>query len=309
MKETSLGAVLVIFGFFLGWASMRLSVFTYGDVLERPYELWHLIFAPLFIAFFSLFSILVKTFWVGAAALFFSVVLMYISFPFANIFAWGILLGTLMLFLSYRLIRHDYASSVKTSPVRIVKRNLGMFFTGLAIVFSMVYFAGFREDMDLISYLLPGSIFFKIADTLEGPIAAVLPGFRTSDTIDEFISRNVREQLSHQAQNVPESVIDSVVREQRASYSENFGIPLTGNEKVVNVMYEFVSLRTRKIIGPFKEYIPIIFTFGFFLMLRSVAFVFYYVSLLFFWPVLIILISSGFVKKEKIQVEKEELML
>ena len=136
-----------------------------------------------------------------------------------------------------------------------------------------------------------------------------MPGFRTSDTIDEFISRNVREQLSHQAQNVPESVIDSVVREQRASYSENFGIPLTGNEKVVNVMYEFVSLRTRKIIGPFKEYIPIIFTFGFFLMLRSVAFVFYYVSLLFFWPVLIILISSGFVKKEKIQVEKEELML
>ena len=309
MKEVVLGAVLVISGFLLGWAWNHVYSLDLLAIVNLTPNLWYLGFILLYVISFAIMAILVKTWWAAFLAIILSVLAVYLSFPFVNILVWGIVGGSLLLFWSYYSIRSDYDSSAKIYLARIIGRNLGKFFTALALIFSVLYFGSFKEEPDVVSLLIPENIFIKFVQVLEGPLQGILPGFKPADTIDQFLEKSIRSQLESQGLKAGAPVIAEAVREQRSLYAKDFGLAITGKEKVVDVMYNFVAGQIKKFTDPFKQYVPIVFSVGFFLSLRALSFIFYYAAFPFIWSVLALLQSAKFVKREIIQVDKEVLIL
>ena len=308
-KEYALGVVLVISGFLLGWAWNHVYSLDLLALINLTPNLWYLGFILLYVVSFAVLAILVKTWWVAFLAFFLSVVAIYLSFPFVNILIWGIAGGSLLIFWSYYSIRSDYDSSAKIYLARIIGRNLGKFFTALALIFSVLYFGSFKEEPDVVSLLIPENIFIKFVQVLDGPLQGILPGFRPADTIDQFLEKSLRAQLESQGLKVEQRVLAEAIKEQRSLYAKDFGLAITGKEKIVDVMYDLVANQIKKFTDPFKQYVPIIFSVGFFLSLRALSFIFYYAAFPFIWSVLALLQSAKFVKREIIQVDKEVLIL
>ncbi|OGZ98265.1 MAG: hypothetical protein A3G49_00900 [Candidatus Sungbacteria bacterium RIFCSPLOWO2_12_FULL_41_11] len=309
MKEYALGAVLIISGFLLGWAWNHVYSLDLPAIVNLTPNLWYLGFILLYVVSFSILAVLVRTWWVALLAIIFSVVAVYLSFPFVNLLVWGIIGGGLLMFWSYYSIRTNYDSSARIYLARIVGKNLGTFFTALALIFSVLYFGGFKKESDAVSLLIPENVFIKFVQIFNGPLQSILPDFRPSDTIDQFLEKSIRAQLESQGLKVEQRVLDEAVREQRSLYAKDFGLSITGKEKIIDIMYALASSQIKKLTDPFKQYVPVIFSVGFFLSLRALSFVFYYASFPFIWSGLALLESAKFVKRETIQVEKEMLVL
>lgn len=304
-KEIILGVSLAFAGVLLGWAWSHLAYLESSRLLDLGQSGYYFLAIVLYIAVFSVYALLSATWWLAVLSVFVSLLGVYLFFPFKNVFVWGLAGGTALILWSYYAIRSEYNAAAKVYFTKVVGRKIGIFLTGLSFVFSVIYFGNFSDNTDPVSMILPKPLFIQIAEKLENPIQRFMPGFKVSDTIDDFFTRSIKDALASQGVHASDSVIRAAVKEQRDSYAQDLGFKLNGTEKVVDVMYKFIYQTTNTALVPFKEYLPLIFSVFFFLVIRGAAFIFYYLSLLISLLVIMALRVYGFITMRTIEVKKE----
>lgn len=97
--------------------------------------------------------------------------------------------------------------------------------------------------------------------------------------------------------------------EARNQFSRQFGIDTSGSEKMSEVVSKIVTDRTRPVLERYGKYFPIIFTLIILALLRTFAFVFNWLTLLFAWLMYRLLLSLRFFRLEKVAIEVQKLRL
>lgn len=311
IKEISLGALLVLSAFLAGFGVANVSSLRWQDVIGLTPDLLYLLFVIAFVAVFSVFSLLARNRMVVLPSLTIAALSLHLSFEFSNVFLWSIAIGGILFFFSDAAVRSGFDASAKIKISAILGKNLGLFFTALALIFSFIYYSGFKKDADIVELLfLNRDIFSSIVEKIQPATETILPNFGPSDTVDEFIENALKQGLKDSGiTTISAETIKSEVIKQRQAYSQDFGIKLTGKEKIIDVVYDFTMGKFRSFMAPFKGRIPVVLAIVIFFTVRSFSFVFYYLSLPLIYLIVWLLKQSGFVREEIRQVDKEVYVL
>src|SRR3989344_6691946 len=185
IKEVVLGAFLGVSGFLAGFGVANVSSLKWQEVISLTPNLLYLLFVIAFIAVFSIFSLLARNWTVVLVSFVVVALSIHLSFEFSNIFFTSIAAGTILFFFSYVAVRTGFDASAKIKTSNILGKNLGLFFTAIALIFSFIYYSGFRKDADIVDLLfLNREVFSSLVERLKPATDAFFPGFSPSDTVD-----------------------------------------------------------------------------------------------------------------------------
>lgn len=232
---------------------------------------------------------------------------LFIFQSFQNIFLIG--LAAFIVFSLWGLwaIRRDIRGNLVFHWRVILRDGLGKFFTGLTLLFSILYFSILAPSATVQEVFLPKEVFQGLVTILENPIQNFLPGFTAQSSVDDVLFGVLVETVDNtiNIRQVPEAEIKKALADQRANISRQFGIKLSGKEKAADAMYTFASQQIDQYAKPYKIYIPIILAVGYFGILRFLLYLYSFVFMLLFPLVVKFLFTIGFLRKEMITIQKE----
>ncbi|MDO8522898.1 MAG: hypothetical protein Q7S12_01255 [bacterium] len=270
-KEIILSILLLAIGLIAG--------FSWDKILEKPYLAAAVL---LYAVVFGFFLLLVKDKWLFWCVPPVSLALGIFFFAQDQFLFYGAVAGVAMVFYAVRIKEQEEKASLKILLKRTVGQSLKVFFTALVLFLAFIYFGAVRNNPDPAKLLLPESIFTASLKLLEGPLQGAIPGFHADATTGELFSPQEREALTQQ-----------------------FGLRLTGKEKISSALYAISLARIKSYIGDYVEYILFIAALSYFLVLKTISSVFYYATLVLIFILLKLLLSAGLVKKELTPAEKE----
>lgn len=229
----------------------------------------------------------------------------------------GVALGglgvTLLLYLfAISQIKNEVAISLSFSLRKYLRSGLPIFFTALALMFSVFYFTLFLHSADdYISSLVPKGLFATSLSILQNPIQGLIPGFNPNLTIDEILLSALQSQADGKtnigALSPQEKTM--LLRQGYDQIKQQFGIRVTGKEKGIDVLYRLANQKIGEFAGPYKRYIPYVAAFGVFLTVKILAWPLYWTTILLSFILVKALIAVKFLKREKTQIEVERLSL
>src|SRR3989344_2101223 len=148
IKEVVLGFFLLLSAIACGWAfrqildadSVRLFVWP-------PRGVSYLFLLPLvFSMVFSVFILAVANMRVRVSSVTVSAIALHVFFPFQSYFVGSIILAAALMLLADWEAKTEYHASTKIFIRKIVGRNLGYFFTGVALSMSFLYYSTLPLD-------------------------------------------------------------------------------------------------------------------------------------------------------------------
>lgn len=262
---------------------------------------------------FSLTTLFVKNPWiiytagtVGIGAPFF--------FVEARSVTVGVLIfSILLILLAVRRIRKDFKMSIGFGLHKTLKTGLPLFFSVSSLLVATYYLSVLTEEK-AVSSLLPKPAFDVTFRALEEPLSGLigLPIKNGDSTIDEVLSELLEDKLKSQGvslSQVAQSELKRLVKTQRQDLSKNFGLELSGNEKISDVFYNLISVRIQDLLGPYKSYIPYVSAISIFLAFKTFTLPLYYFSLLITFLLIRLMIATNMLKVEKTSIEVEKLTL
>ncbi len=227
--------------------------------------------------------------------------------------ALGGLAVTLLLYLfAVSQIKNEAAISLSFSLRKYLRSGLPVFFTAIALMFSVFYFSlSLTNTEDYISSLLPKSIFTQILSLLQNPIQGLIPGFNPNLSIDEILLTALQSQTGEKIDiaKLPIQERKTILQAGYDQIYKQFGIRVTGKEKGSDVLYNVANQKIGEFAGPYKEYIPYLAAFGIFLTIKVLAWPFYWTTILLSFILVKVLTTASFLKRQKTQIEVERLML
>ncbi|MDP2668321.1 MAG: hypothetical protein Q8P07_00585 [bacterium] len=270
-KEVVLG-ILLMFSALAGWWAVP-------QILEKPYLASAVLLYAVVLGFFLLLTKNKWLFWCVPPV---SFALGIFFFAQDQFLFYGAVAGAAMVFYAVRIKEQEEKASLKILLKRTVGQSLKVFFTALALFLAFIYFGAVSRNPDPAKLLLPESIFTASLNLLEGPLQSTIPGFRADAAVGELFGPQELEALVQQ-----------------------FGVRITGKEKISSVLYAISLARIKSYVGGYVEYIPFIAGLSYFLLLKTISAVFYYAALMLIFVILKILLAAGLVKKITIPTEKE----
>lgn len=216
-----------------------------------------------------------------------------------------------ILFIIYALwrIKIEAEHSLGFSVSKFLKAGLPLYFTLVSLLISIFFFSQIGGDEDrAFAALLPRSA-IEIAI---GPLQSLLglSAAKPNSTIDEAFTQLITEQLKSQGiNNISQGELAKLLRDQREELSKSFGLKLSGQEKISDILYEFASRRFRELLGPYKEYLPYASAITFFFAFKAFTFPIYYLTLLITYLLIKFMLLTKILRSEKTQVEVEKLTL
>lgn len=235
-------------------------------------------------------------------------------FPFViplifEIYLLPILFLSFILFIYSSLrVKKEKDSSFKIHYSRIISSGLPLFFTGLALVVSSMYYSYSKtqtnEGRDLISKsaieYVSRIVFGKVAEENE------TDRINFNMTVDDFIKSELMtdKELNKIVFNNP-SILEKEIEKTREEYSARFGMELSGKEKLSEVLAKLVN----KPLKPYDKYFPIGFALGLFIAFQSVWFLYAFLVGIFVRVFFSLLKFLRVIKINKIMAEKEVLEL
>lgn len=230
-----------------------------------------------------------------------------------NIIA-GIFVATALLisFAVYR-IQQEVAYSLGFSIVKTLKSGLPLYFTIFALVLAVLYSANLDEEKAVSSLLPKPALYFSL-QSLGGFAKSLigLPVINPDATVDELLKTLLEEQLRPQGlnfANLPAQEIRRLLIAQRQELSRQFGIDVSGNEKIIDIFYTATIKRLRELLGPYTSYLPAISALVFFFAFKTLTVPLYYLTLLITALLIRLLRAVNVVRSERQQVEVERLTL
>lgn len=265
-------SILLLLSALAGW-------WAFPKILGKPNFAF---FVLLYAVVFGFFLLLVKDkrlFW-GTPPI--SLALGLFFFKQDQFLFYGVISGVIVALYAVWTKEQEEKSSLKILLKRTVGQSLKLFFTALALFLAFIYYGAVRSDPDPAKLLLPESIFTASLKILEGPLQGAIPGFRAEATVGDLFGPQERE-----------------------VFAQQFGLKLTGKEKISSVFYAISLARIKNYIGDYVEYFPFIAAISYFLVLKTISAVFYYAALILIFVILKALLAAGLVKKVTVPVEKE----
>lgn len=229
----------------------------------------------------------------------------------------GLAIGMVAALWAFVVARRAYNSNIKLSTQPIAGRSLRIYFTAIAIVFSLAYFGTVSGTSNISSNILPEEVFNIGMQFLENPLQTILPGVNPDSTVDEALAIFVQTQLKQSGmpntsvpsltqirQMIPSQRKD-IIRTLNKEFGTSIDVNTKGTEKLSTVLYRVSAHTIDDYAKRFSSYLPWIFLVGFFFSLKAISWVYYYVSIALAALLIKLLLSVGALKIERVPAEKE----
>jgi hypothetical protein len=131
-------------------------------------------------------------------------------------------------------------------------------------------------------------------------------------TVDEVLKMSIRAKFKKEGVLLPrgtERGFTELVAHQRDQLAKQYGIELTGNERIGDVLNRAIIDRLQEILGPYAEFLPFISALAFFFAFKAFTFPLYFLTVLCVSLLIKFLRALTIIKSEIRQIEVERLTL
>jgi hypothetical protein len=297
-----------------------------------------LISAAVFVLFgscFSLFSFLSKTKKISFISFALVSFLPLLIFGFNLYLALGLLVFFLCLLLGVWMMRAERdLFSLKLRPMLVLRKNLNVFFLALSLIISLVFYL---SPSSVFRLEIPRSLFEGALEEFSPLISMQLPGFDPEMTVNDFFTAEILfyeiqpqvatssggsvfeifqnpafAEISKIAKNSNQKYLNNLLSKNRIilesnknSFNQIFGEQTKGDEKIKDVMYNFINNRLLALSKPYQSYISLGFVFVVFLTLQALTLPFNLLAGFLSWIIFKLFLLLGIIKIKKEMVEKE----
>ncbi|MBI4059522.1 hypothetical protein HY406_00480 [Candidatus Giovannonibacteria bacterium] len=261
---------------------------------EGPLLFWALAIFSLHLAFLGL-SFLLSPVWLPSAAVFLSGLAMLFFFELSSRSFLFILALSFLTLLPALRVRREAEARLTLSLVPVLRKGIPLFLTFAAFGFAVFLYpaegvVGFKD-------ILPERV-FEQAFGLIGksiPFDFVLP-FPVPDlnkTVDEAILASLPKELGVDLSQILKPERERLLAEARAQLSKSLGVKIKGDIKVGEALYAYLIQSAEERFGGFKKYLPAVYTLGIFVILRSLAVIIGWASVLIAWLLVTLGLGAG----------------
>lgn len=222
----------------------------------------------------------------------------------------GLLLALGISFWAFRTVQTEVSGSAMFRLSKILRRGMPLFFTAVAILISVFYFASLTETAS--SYIVPRAVFDLSLPYTEEALQALLPGFKSTLSGDELIFGIVESQLKKEGvdiSKVSRGELSTLLKAQRSALEQALGASIPGEANAADLIYELLNTRAEALLGEYKIYMPYISAVGFFLTIKVLSSPLYLIALGFIWLVMQFLLAIGALRRETVSIEVERITL
>ncbi|MDP3710421.1 MAG: hypothetical protein Q8R29_01715 [bacterium] len=316
-KHLVLSILAIAFGFLSFWSWQGVTGFIVEGSLHISNFIWPIISLILAASLFAFSIIFVKTQWLVYLTVLASTASAFFLLEAGATTVWALLATVFLVLLSLHHIKHEVELSRGFSLSKTLKSGLPLYFTAASVIISVFYFDITKNDGEkMVSALFPKPAAGLVVKLLSGQLESLL-GFplkiKADSTVDEVIMQLLRGQLQEQdisLESIPKKELENLLILQRKEIAKKYNIQaLSGKEKVSDALYEVIIGQLTSLVGPYKEYIPLVSAFAFFFAFKTFTLPIYYLSLLFSFVLLKLAILGKIIKREKVQIQVERLSL
>lgn len=236
---------------------------------------------------------------------------LFVFLDWHKISFWPIFLLSLAFFYfaGHQAIKEKEAC-FKIQLSRILSTALILLFTGLALIaasFHYFYQVKFPPEAFEISPNLTNFVIQRLDEFLgNGRLGETIS---LNMTIDEYLETNLLKSGEMSATQLKDPRIRALINKEidkaRDELNRQYGLHLTGQEKIAQVIASFITVKINQILGPYRKYIPLALAFGLFIALRAIGFIYVNIVLGMVWVLLKLLVIFKLVRIEKVMAEKE----
>lgn len=261
---------------------------------------------------FSFIAIFIRNAWLAYGAALLPTLAGYFLLESSNVTLGALAAAlTLQAFAAHQ-IRNESQNAAAFNLRKFLRSGLPIFFTVLALTFSVFYLnlTKFQSD-DYLGSLAPKGVFEKSLSLLGGQLDAIVPGFDPNMPLDEILLSLAKQESGGAIDPAKLTAAQKkmLLNEGYEQLYKQFGIRVTGKEKGADLIYDLANQKLGEFAGPYKEYIPYLAAFGVFLTVKFLTLPLYWTTIFLCFILVKVLATAGVLKREKVQVEVERLML
>lgn len=260
----------------------------------------------LFAILFSLLALLSQNTFAGFLAVLASFVGSFFFVKASSAVLLGLLLSVTASLWAFRAVQLELKSGSIFRLSKILRSGLPLFFTAVSLLISVFYFASLTETDT--TAVLPRAIFDLSLPYTEGALQGLLPGFKSTLSIEELILKTVESQLANEGVDIsslPREQIEKLLKSQRSALERTLGMPLAEDGNVADLLYDLTNRRVQDLLGSYKSYVPYISAIGLFFTIKVLSIPLYLISLGFVWVLLQLLLAIGVIRWETVNVSIE----
>jgi hypothetical protein len=202
-------------------------------------------------------------------------------------------------------IKDDETSRADFSMSRIIRSSVSIMVYALLIIIGCSIYIKAKEEFDKNPKGFYNQIGHYAARGLEY-VPSGLGNFDPDQSFDEFVVEQAKRQ-NPEFENAPEALKEEAADQTRQQLMERFGIKISGNPLLGQVVAGVVSEKVEKGTGSYQRFFPAIFALLVALLFRSVASLFVWLVYLVSWALFKVLLWTKFFKIEKVEVEVDKL--
>ena len=316
-KQTILSISTIIFGLLSFWSWQSVTGFIVEGSLHISSFVWPVMSLILAASLFAFSIIFIKTQWLAYLTVLASTASAFFLLEAGAATVWALLATIFLVILSLHHIKHEVELSVGFSLSKTLKSGLPLYFTAASLIISVFYFDITKHDEEkMVAALFPkpasGLIIKLLSGQLESLIGMPLK-IKPDSTVDEVMLQFLEGQLQGQGisiKSLPKKELENLLILQRQEIAKRYSIQsLSGKEKIADALYKVIIGQLTNLVGPYKEYLPVVSAFAFFLAFKTFTLPVYYLTLLFAFILLKMAVWGKIVRREKIQIEVERLTL
>ncbi len=288
-----------------------------GAIVEGNFEAYRTLIFPVVALIFAAVSFAFVALFIESAKLSYTSVAIAVGTPYflltptmvvVGAFGASILLGI----FAVRKIRKEYSLSLGFSAAKTLKDGLPLYFTIAALIVSVMY-AAMANNQDITSLLIPRPLLNYTLQTLTKNETLVktfdFPQFSPDTTVDQVMLQFVQKELSAQGiapSKIPKDQLSKLLQEQRSALAAQYGLHLTGSEKMGDVFSNAIAGFMGRILGPYARFVPLVAVAAFFLAFKTLSIILYYFALFFVFIFIKLFIATGILRRitKTIDVEK-----
>lgn len=233
----------------------------------------------------------------------------YLFVPYNAVLISGAIVTALGGWYAEEQIANEYATSNSFSTRKILRSGLPVFFTTVAFVLAVFYFSFVAGQQDQV--LFPRSLFDVTVPFLESPLQGILPGFRPNASVDDMLLALAARELGGAVDisKLGRAEREGLLAQGRKTLSEQFGLRLTGRERVTDILYQVTNVQVAKFLGPYQRYLPFLAAAGFFIAVKAFTLPVYWLTLILVFGVVKLLVAASILKREMVTISAERLHL
>lgn len=182
---------------------------------------------------------------------------------------------------------HQIQKERSSIPVFRISRILGtglpLFLTALSLGISLFYYNSYQSTGPVVlvprqtfNFFLPYGL--KATKGIFSPGFAIDPDSRVNDLLLTLIKNEAGNHIN--LDSLSPSQTNTILAEERKSFSRELGVSIRGDEKVRDLFYEVAEKKAENLAGPYTNYIPLVFAIGVFFAFKALS-----------WPVYWLIIA------------------